>query len=193
MDDRQNRGGAAVFLDRDGVLNVPVLRDGKPYPPASLDGLLIYEEAPACCEMLRAAGFALVLVTNQPDVARGSQSHEMVETINTTVRQTLKLDAAYTCYHDDTDNCDCRKPKPGLIRKAAADLNIDVRASFMVGDRWRDVEAGRQAGCRTVWIDRGYREKAPPHAPDYRAGTLRETVEWIKWITQCAGSRLAEG
>jgi len=183
----------AVFLDRDGVLNRAILRDGKPHPPATLDELRLLAGVRDACRKLREAGFALILTTNQPDIARGATTAGQVAEINQRLQHYLGLDDVRVCPHDDTAHCSCRKPRPGLLIDAARWWNIDLASSFMVGDRWRDVEAGRQAGCRTVWIDRGYREKAPPHAPDYRAGTLRETVEWIKWITQCAGSRLAEG
>jgi D-glycero-D-manno-heptose 1,7-bisphosphate phosphatase len=128
---------------------------------------------------LRERGFILIVVTNQPDVARGKQTREAVEAIHTRMRESLPLDEVRVCYHDDRDGCSCRKPKPGLILDAAGEWGIDPRDSFMVGDRWRDVEAGAAAGCRTVWIDTGYRERGPAAPPDFRASDLCETVNWI--------------
>jgi D-glycero-D-manno-heptose 1,7-bisphosphate phosphatase len=169
----------AVFLDRDGVLNEAVLRDGKPYPPASEADVHIVADAPASLARLKAAGLLLLVVTNQPDVARGTQTTEAVEAIHRRLRLALPLDDFLTCTHDDRDRCACRKPLPGLILEGAARHHADPARSFMIGDRWRDIDAGRAAGCRTVWIDRGYRERGPSHPPDARVESLSEAVTWI--------------
>jgi D-glycero-D-manno-heptose 1,7-bisphosphate phosphatase len=169
----------AVFLDRDGVLARAVVRDGKAYAPVTPDEMEIDAEAPAALALLKAAGFVLVVVTNQPDVGRGKTRREDVEQMHGALLTALPLDSLFVCYHDDSDGCDCRKPLPGMLLAAAADYDIDCAASFMVGDRWRDVDAGAAAGCRTVWIDRGYDERAPEHAPDARVTGLREAAEWI--------------
>jgi D-glycero-D-manno-heptose 1,7-bisphosphate phosphatase len=164
---------AAVFLDRDGVINRTFIRDGTPYPPVSLRDLEILPHVPEALNALKAQGYSLVVVTNQPDVARGTASRELVDSIHERLKGELGLDAIFTCFHDDADDCDCRKPKPGLLFRAAHDLGIDLTSSFMVGDRWRDVEAGRRAGCRTLFVDCGYRESAS-HACDFRVGSLLE-------------------
>ncbi|MGA2593079.1 MAG: HAD family hydrolase [Bryobacteraceae bacterium] len=169
----------AVFLDRDGVLTDALLRDGKPYAAVTLAETRIAPDAPAALARLKAAGFLLVVVTNQPDVARGIARREDVEAIHAALRAALPLDACFVCYHDDADACTCRKPLPGLLTQAAAEYGIDLARSFMIGDRWRDVDAGAAAGCRTIWIDRGYREPPPAHAPDARVGTLAAAAEWI--------------
>ncbi|MGD0312776.1 MAG: HAD family hydrolase [Acidimicrobiales bacterium] len=169
----------AVFLDRDGVLNRPVVRDGRPHPPTSVEQLELYPEVPAACHRLRGLGFALVVVTNQPDVARGQLDAEVVDAINGRLSDEIELDGVYTCPHDDADHCPCRKPAPGLLLSAAFDLGLDRGHSVMVGDRWRDIEAGRRAGCRTVHIDRGYDERAPEDA-DSVAIDLAEAVRWIE-------------
>ena len=169
----------AVFLDRDGVLARALVRNGNAYAPVTPDEMEMADDAPAALARLTAAGFLLVMVTNQPDVARGITRREDVETMHAALCAALPLDACYVCYHDDRAACDCRKPKPGMLLAAAAALNIDLAASFMVGDRWRDVDAGAAAGCRTVWIDRGYRERAPEHAPDARVQTLTAAADWI--------------
>jgi D-glycero-D-manno-heptose 1,7-bisphosphate phosphatase len=168
----------AVFLDRDGVLNRALVRDGKPYPPRSAAELEILPGVGQALTALRKAGFLLLVVTNQPDVARGTTTREAVETINAALSAELPIDEFRTCFHDSGDECDCRKPKPGALLFAAADHGIDLYESFMVGDRWRDTEAGQRAGCRTIFIDYGYQEKQP-EAVDYRASSLLEASRII--------------
>lgn len=168
----------AVFLDRDGVINRAFVRDGKPYPPSSPGELEILPGVPEALSLLSAAGFRLVVVTNQPDVARGEQSRETVEAIHTLLRNQLPIDDFRVCYHDDVDRCSCRKPLPGMLLQAAADLGLDLSASFLVGDRWRDVEAGRNAGCMTIFIDYGYSERKP-EAPDKIVSSLSEAADSI--------------
>jgi D-glycero-D-manno-heptose 1,7-bisphosphate phosphatase len=169
----------AVFLDRDGVLNEPVVCDGKPYPPAGLDDLKIYPEAARALARLKQAGYLLIVVTNQPDVARGTTPRRVVETINTAIGAALPIDDFLVCWHDDADACACRKPKPGLLLEGAGRHGIDLARSFLIGDRWRDIDAGAAARCRTVLIDRKYRERQPEHAPDFRADSLEAAVEWV--------------
>lgn len=169
----------AVFLDRDGVLNQPIIREGRPYPPASLEELRIVPDAADALGRLIRAGFVLIVVTNQPDVARGAQERSTVDALNSALRASLPVEDFYTCFHDGADDCDCRKPKPGLLLRAAADRNLDLQRSFMIGDRWRDIDAGATAGCRTVLIDYHYQERESENAPDHRAASLNEAVEWI--------------
>ena len=168
----------AVFLDRDGVINRALTRDGTPHPPASLQDLEILPHVPEALSALKAQGYSLVVVTNQPDVARGTSSRELVDSIHERLKGELGLDAIFTCFHDDADECDCRKPKPGLLFRAAHDLGIDLTSSFMVGDRWRDVEAGKRAGCRTFFVDCSYGER-PPSSCDFRVGSLIEASRII--------------
>lgn len=173
----------AVFLDRDGVLNEVVVRDGLPYPPASLEDLRLAPDAAASLARLKAAGFLLIVITNQPDVARGTQSRAIAEAMNRAIAAALPLDDFFTCWHDDADACACRKPKPGLLLEAAARHGIDLSASFFIGDRWRDIDAGAAAGCRTVLIDRHYRDRAPDSPPTYRAPSLTGAANWILGLT----------
>jgi D-glycero-D-manno-heptose 1,7-bisphosphate phosphatase len=173
----------AVFLDRDGVLNRAIVRNGRPYPPANLAELELTAGARDACAVLRRAGYLLVIVTNQPDIARGAVTHESVADMNLWLASELGLDHAKVCPHDDADRCACRKPKPGLLLQYAAEWNIDLDASFMIGDRWRDVEAGARAGCRTVFIDYSYDEKRPS-CPDYTARSLPDAVQWITEIAE---------
>jgi D-glycero-D-manno-heptose 1,7-bisphosphate phosphatase len=168
----------AAFLDRDGVLNRAAVRDGK--PPASLAELEILPDVPDALHALKAAGFLLIGATNQPDVARGIQRRDVVEAINAKLCATLPLDDLLVCYHDDRDDCACRKPRPGLLLEAAAKHGIDLAASYMIGDRWRDVGAGRGAGCATIWIDRGYTEPWPEGcASDHTVASLAEAAAWV--------------
>ena len=168
----------AVFLDRDGVLNEPVVVDGRPHPPPNAAAVVVCEGAPEALRALRAAGFALIVVSNQPDIARGTAAPAEVDAINARLRALLPLDDVLTCPHDDADGCACRKPKPGLLHEGARRHQVDLARSFLVGDRWRDVEAGQAAGCRTVFIDRGYAERAPD-APDARVDSIAAAAEWI--------------
>jgi len=168
----------AVFLDRDGVLNASIVRDGRPYPPARVEDVELLPGVPGALDQLKRAGFALLVVTNQPDVARGTQTREAIDAIHDRLRAELPVDAIYGCYHDDVDGCACRKPAPGLLLDGARDWDIALPASFMVGDRWRDIEAGAAAGCRTVFIDYHYRERQP-RAFDAKVTSLAEAAAWI--------------
>jgi len=168
----------AVFLDRDGVVNRAMLRQGKPYPPAALSDLRLLPGVRDACNRLREAGFALILVTNQPDIARGRVSAEQVSEMNRHLQRYLQLDGVGLCPHDDAARCSCRKPQPGLLLEAARVWNLDLKSSFIVGDRWRDIEAGQRAGCRSIFIDYGYAERRPT-GPFVGVGSLREAANWI--------------
>ena len=172
-------GRRAVFLDRDGVINQAVVRDGKPYPPSGVDELKIVVGAAEALRDLKKAGFLLIVVTNQPDIARGTRSRATVDAIHQALREALPLDDFFVCVHDDSDQCDCRKPLPGLLLRAAEKYDIDLPQSFMVGDRWRDVDAGASAGCATVWIDYGYREKRSAAEPSAKVDSIRAAADWI--------------
>jgi D-glycero-D-manno-heptose 1,7-bisphosphate phosphatase len=179
---RLGTGGSvpnAVFLDRDGVINRFTMRDGTPRPPAGLDELEVYPDAAEALRRLKQAGYLLIVVTNQPDIARGTQTREAVDQINAALGEALPIDEFQVCEHDDADNCLCRKPKPGMVLEAAARHAVDLGASFLIGDRWRDIDCGAAAGVRTVFIERGYGERAPEHAPDFVAESLGDAAEWI--------------
>ncbi len=169
----------AVFLDRDGVINHAFVRDGKPFPPPTLQDLEILPGVPEALHDLKSHGFKLLVVTNQPDVGRGKQSMQSLEAMHQALRASLPLDDILVCCHTDQDNCECRKPKPGMLLEAAKKHSVDLASSFMVGDRWRDIEAGYNAGCKTILIDYGYSEKPPDREPDLRVASLREAADWI--------------
>jgi D-sedoheptulose 7-phosphate isomerase len=168
----------AVFLDRDGVLNRAPVEHGRPYSPATVAEFEILPGVEEAVSRLRAAGFHLVVVTNQPEVARGRQPRQAVEDMHEVLRDRLGLTDIRVCYHDDNDECACRKPRPGMLLDAAREHQIDLAASVMVGDRWRDVGAGTNAGCRTVFIDRHYDERRPDR-PDAVVSSLAEAAAWI--------------
>jgi D-glycero-D-manno-heptose 1,7-bisphosphate phosphatase len=151
----------AVFLDRDGVLNASIVRGGKPYAPLTLAEFELLPGVPDALARLRAAGFLNVVVTNQPDVATGKARREDVDAIHAHLLKNLPIDAVKACFHTDSEGCDCRKPKPGMLLEAARELGIDLGASFMVGDRWRDVAAAHGAGCKALFIDYKYQEQQP--------------------------------
>jgi D-glycero-D-manno-heptose 1,7-bisphosphate phosphatase len=169
----------AIFLDRDGVLNQSIIIDGKPYPPNSLNELIIPTDVLDALNKLKLAGFLLICVTNQPDVARNKSSKSSINEINEYLKKHLGLDEILVCFHDDQDNCLCRKPKPGLIIQACENFNIDLAQSFMIGDRWRDIDAGHNAGCKTILIQHQYQEQLPIYPPHFVTSHLYEAAEWI--------------
>jgi D-glycero-D-manno-heptose 1,7-bisphosphate phosphatase len=167
-----------VILDRDGVLLATEVRDGKPRAVATLAECRLLPEVPAAITRLRARGLPLAIVTNQPDAADDEARRADVDSINEHLTSTLGIDTILVCYHTDKDKCDCRKPKTGLLCEAAAALGFDLHASFMVGDRWRDISAGAAAGCTTILVGDGYGERFPD-LPDYRASNLGEAADII--------------
>ena len=169
----------AVFLDRDGVLNRAIVRNGKPYAPAGVEDLEILPGVPAALSRLAEAGYELIGVTNQPDVARGTQTRETVEAQNSVIQSGLPVREIFVCYHDDADHCDCRKPRPGLILQAAEKYGLDLRRSWMVGDRWKDVAAGQAAGLRTIFVDYHYSESVHGVTAEFTvadAGALADII-----------------
>lgn len=168
----------AIFLDRDGVINQVNLVDGKPYPPKDISELILLPKVNEALQLLKDAGYVLIVITNQPDVVRGKTRIETVEAINKFLKDSLPIDDIFTCYHDDIEDCNCRKPKPGNILKAADQYNINIPSSFMIGDRWRDVEAGVSAGCKTFFIDYSYQEKQP-ESYDFRVESLYDAAKII--------------
>ena len=167
-----------VFLDRDGVINREVFRDGQTQAPWTVAEVEILPGVPDALDRLRRAGFLLVVVTNQPDVVRGGASRHEIEAIHSRLRHTLPLDDIRVCYHDDADGCACRKPSPGLLYAAAVEREIALAGSYMVGDRWRDIGAGKRAGCTTILVHSD-RDEPTTIEPDVRMGDLGEAATWI--------------
>ncbi|CAN5600122.1 HAD family hydrolase [soil metagenome] len=171
-----------VFLDRDGVLNESIVRNGRPYPPAHLEEFRIYPDVPDGCARLKDAGFLLIVVTNQPDVGRGTQTRAAADALNRRLLSALPmLDRIEVCFHagaEQGEPCHCRKPKPGMLLTAAAALKIDLSRSYLIGDRWRDVDCARNAGCAAVFISRGYAEPLR-QTPDFTVTNFAEATDAI--------------
>src|SRR3954468_10842035 len=153
----------AVFLDRDGTLNRQLIRDGLPYSPRTLDEFELFPDVPAACTEIAAPGFTLVVATNQPDVGRGVQPQAVIEAMHAKLRrlipQIARIEVCYAPGRVESPPDPRRKPEPGMLLDAAAALGLDLTRSWMVGDRWRDVDCGKRAGVRTVFIDFGYAEE----------------------------------
>ena len=172
----------AVFLDRDGTLNRQVIHEGKPFPPQTVDEFQLFEGVPAACQALHAAGYALVVATNQPDVGRGTQSQEVVEAMHGRLRQLVpeitRIEVCYSPGRGETPADPRRKPEPGMLLDAARSLDLDLARSWMIGDRWRDIDCGRRGGVRTVFIDFGYAESLQAK-PDFTVSSFTEAARII--------------
>jgi D-glycero-D-manno-heptose 1,7-bisphosphate phosphatase len=172
------RGGPrrAVFLDRDGVLTEATIREGRAYAPLTLEDFRLVEGAAGQVARLRQAGLVPIVFTNQPEVARGLLAPQILAEMHGRLRDAIPVEDVLVCSHDSHDGCACHKPKPGMLQAAAGRWNLDLQGSFVIGDRWRDIDAGRAAGCYTVLIERPY-SQCP--SPDARVATLEEAVDLI--------------
>jgi D-glycero-D-manno-heptose 1,7-bisphosphate phosphatase len=168
----------AVFLDRDGVLNRAIVQDGKPLPPRTVREIEILPGVPEAIQALKNAGYLTIVVTNQPDVATSKLQPAVAEMIGTAVKDACGIDEIRVCYHTDEDGCFCRKPKPGMLLQAADEHDLRLGESFMIGDRWRDIDAGKAAGCKTIWIRSDYAERLP-HDADVVVESLAEAASVI--------------
>ena len=169
----------AVFIDRDGTLNRSVVRDGKPYPPATLGQFHLIEGVTTSCARLKAAGYVLVVATNQPDVGRGSQSKATIELMHARLLHLIpEISRIEVCYDagGSSPPSEFRKPAPGMLLRAASELGLDLANSWMIGDRWSDIDAGHSAGCRTIFIDWGYLERSPKWPPHFTVKSLVEAT-----------------
>lgn len=171
----------AIFLDRDGVLNTSIIKDSKSYAPRRLEDFHIFPEAAQITRAFKEAGFLVIVVTNQPDVGNGFVEQAIVDSMHVILAKTLLLDGIKVCYHPQIAGCQCRKPKPGMLLEASTEFGIDLRKSYMIGDRIGDVLAGQAAGCRTIFIDYGYAEttKEQVKLADFVVGSLQEASSVI--------------
>jgi len=169
---------AAVFLDRDGVINANIMRDGKPVAPTRMEEFRFLPGVEDAVLRLKNAGYLVIICTNQPDIATGRTSRATLDAMNDLVREKLVVDDIKACFHTDQDGCECRKPKPGMLLSAAREHGVDLTSSYMVGDRWRDVAAGRAAGCATIFVDYGF-EQDGPNTPDRVVASLPQAVDVI--------------
>jgi D-glycero-D-manno-heptose 1,7-bisphosphate phosphatase len=168
----------AVFFDRDGVLNRAVIKNNMPFPPYRLEDLQIDEYAQDAVKRIRERKFLLICITNQPDFSRGLNTLENINKINDKVKTILKLEDLFCCFHDNKDNCSCRKPKPGMFFEASKKWNIDLKQSFMIGDRKSDILAGAAAGVKSIFIDNNYAEPKPENC-DFVCYSLKSAVDYI--------------
>jgi D-glycero-D-manno-heptose 1,7-bisphosphate phosphatase len=166
----------AVFLDRDGVINRIIFRTGKPCSPRNVSEFEILDGVSDALASLRRAGFLNIVITNQPDITRGLMDVQKLESMHNRLRETLPVDDVLVCPHDDRDGCSCRKPKPGMLLAAAEKWGLDLQGSFVIGDQWKDVAAGKDAGCTTILVDYPHNRDTQV---DYRAGSLAEAVQYI--------------
>ena len=171
----------AIFLDRDGVINKIFIKNGLPFSPPSFDQLKILPGVKESILRLKKLNFLCLVVTNQPDVLRGKIEKKTVIQMNNYLKDEIKLDDIFVCYHDDHDYCKCRKPKPGLLLEASKKWDIDLKKSYMIGDRWKDVRAGINAGCKTIFINNNYKESKQVDA-NFTADTLLDAVYIIEKV-----------
>jgi D-glycero-D-manno-heptose 1,7-bisphosphate phosphatase len=167
----------AVFLDRDGVLNRAKIILNKPYPPSTMEEMEILSGVHESIQLLKHAGFKLIVITNQPDVARGTADIELVNTMNNYILNELGIDEIKCCFHDDSENCLCRKPKPGMVYEAEKRWNIDLSISYLIGDRWRDIETAKNCNLTSILIDYQYDEKKVN--ADFECTNFEEAVNFI--------------
>jgi D-glycero-D-manno-heptose 1,7-bisphosphate phosphatase len=151
----------AVFLDRDGVLNRGFVKDGKSYAPRSIKEFRLLPYAAVSVKKLREAGYLVIVVTNQPDINNGLITRETVDEMHLKLKNKTLVNDIFLCPHSRKENCNCRKPKSGMLIEASQKYNINLKKSFMIGDRASDIAAGIEAGCRTIFINRRYNETAP--------------------------------
>lgn len=166
-----------IFLDRDGVLNKSIIREGKPYPPRDFKEFEWIPGVIEQCLNLKKAGYLLVVVTNQPDITSKLTNWKTVHQIHAELLKQVPFNAIKVCT-DLEESSFHKKPNPGMLLEAAQELNIDLIRSWMIGDRWRDIEAGKNAGCKTIWINCGYQERVP-EKPDYTAQSMKEAADII--------------
>jgi D-glycero-D-manno-heptose 1,7-bisphosphate phosphatase len=177
------QGRKAVFLDRDGVIVIPEFRDGRSFAPVRLLDYRFYPEVPVALARLKAAGYLLVVVTNQPEVGRGLIAEEVLAEMHRLLEASFPIDSIKVCRHTGEECCNCRKPKPGMLLEAAGELGISLLDSYMVGDRSTDVEAGRAAGCRTVFIDLGYTGEHKPDRASFIVSSIDQAADVILGAT----------
>ena len=143
----------AVFLDRDGIINEIIFRNGKLSAPYSLTEFRFLPKVKEAIALFKRNGFLRIVVTNQPEIGRGDYSEKSLQEIHQLMNRKLDLNAVYFCPHDKDGGCSCKKPSIGLVEKAKSEFGIDLSRSFVVGDRWRDIELGKRSGCRTILVN----------------------------------------
>ena len=167
----------AIFLDRDGVINRVIMKEGKPYSPRKLSDFLFTAGIKEVLALLKEDDFILIVVTNQPDISRGLIRWDELNAIHDLIRSELPIDDIIVCPHDNDDNCDCRKPKPGMIVESARKWGINIESSFIIGDTWKDMGAGEKAGCTTILLDAPYNQDVKSN---HRINDISETLKYSR-------------
>lgn len=166
----------AVFLDRDGVINKVIIRDGRAFSPRTLDEFFLADGIRDAASKLKEKAYKIIVITNQPELARGFISPEILELMTRRIREEILIDDIFICPHDDEHQCSCRKPKPGMLLEAAEKWRIELASSFFIGDTWKDMEAGKAVSCNTILIDAIYNQGV---SCDFRVKSLVEAVSII--------------
>lgn len=168
----------AIFFDRDGVLIEAVVKNKKPFSIKKIKDLKFLINDNEIFLKLKNLGYKLIIVTNQPDVARNKISEKFVDDVNSAIKKKYFIDYAYTCLHDDISNCSCRKPKNGLLIEAQRDFNLNIKKCFLIGDRWKDISAAESSGCKSIFIDYNYDEKKPEKYT-FKVNSISEAINII--------------
>ena len=166
----------AIFFDRDGVLIEAPIVDKKPNSIKKLKQLKFCKGIKKICNYYK-KNYHLIMVTNQPDFHRKINSKKNINEINMYIKKKLNLNTIYVCFSDNEKHKD-RKPNPGMLNRARKRYNLDLTKSYMIGDRWRDIGAGNKANCKTIFIDRNYKEKSK-FIPNYKIKRLSEIFSII--------------
>lgn len=165
----------AVFLDRDGIINVTQVINKKPVAIRAFEQFVFVEGIQKAIDKFIKIGYTIFVVTNQPDISRGKIKIEEVEKINRHILHELPIKKIYMCTHDYYDNCECKKPKAGMLFSAKKEYDVELKSSWIIGDRWSDIEAGKNAGCKTIFVDYGYDEKLKSN-PDIIVKNVKEIL-----------------
>lgn len=167
---------SAIFLDRDGVLNVPIMIKKKSYAPTNIHKFRLYPNVKKLCRRLKKK-YLLIVVTNQPDIKKGKLKIEQLELMHNKLKNQINYDELYFCSSISKTSF-YRKPNPGMLLKAIRNFNINIENSYLIGDRWSDIEAGKKVGCKTIFINRNYYEKKP-QSPDFIVKSFSQAVSKI--------------
>ena len=152
----------AIFLDRDGVLNKVILKDGKPLSPKNLSEFVLLDNVSEALAIFKKLDYLTIIVTNQPDIKTKKQTLKDLEITHKWIFDNLMIDDIFVCCHDDSDNCNCRKPGIGMLINASKKYKINLTKSIMIGDRWKDIKCGQLAKCKNnFYINYGYDEPSP--------------------------------
>lgn len=175
----------AVFIERDGILNEVQAGPNHPISPMTMEEFRVNEKAKIPIKKLKDAGFVLIVTTNQPGISRGYQSRRDLDYMHDHLRRNFPVDDILVCAHEESDECPCRKPRPGLLIESAFKWQINLDQSYVISDKWQDAEAARTAGCTSLllkspWIGQGHHDFVLPSLKEIanKIITLRGEMEF---------------